>query len=191
MNKIKKQLIVLSSPSGGGKSSIAKNILNKYTDFVFSISATTRTMRPGEQNGKEYYFLSKEEFEKKIQDGELVEFEEIYGNFYGTLRSEIESKIEENKIILFDVDVKGALSLRKAFPEKSLLIFISPPDLETLEKRLINRKTETEEQLKLRKERFTLEMEKRFDFDYIVFNDSLTEAIEDTLSIIEYEIINV
>ncbi|CUS93277.1 guanylate kinase [Candidatus Kryptonium thompsonii] len=121
------KLIVVSAPSGSGKTTIAKKILEKFPFMKFSVSATTRPKRNGEVDGKDYFFLSREEFEKKIQNGELLEWEEIYGNYYGTLKSVVESALKNGDILVFDVDVNGAISIKEKFPEDSVLIFIKPP----------------------------------------------------------------
>lgn len=172
----KKQLIVLSAPSGAGKTTLARYLLETFPEFKFSISATTRKPRENEINGKDYYFLTKEEFEKLIERNEFVEYEQIFNNYYGTLKSEVEKSINNGEIIVFDIDVKGALSIKKQYPEKSLLIFISPPSIETLKQRLIRRGTETPEQLQERFKRIDLEMAMKDKFDVIIVNDDLEEA---------------
>jgi guanylate kinase len=171
-----KKLFVLSSPSGGGKSTLAKYLMKNHPNVQFSISCTTRQMRTGEVEGKDYYFLTKDQFLEKLKNNEFAETEEIFGNFYGTLKSEIEQKIQGNSYILFDVDVKGALSLKKAFPDNSLLIFIAPPSETELERRLRNRGTETDEQIKNRLARAAEELELIDAFDYVIVNDDLQQA---------------
>ena len=177
------KLIVISAPSGSGKTTIARAIMEKYPSIVFSVSATTRPIRKGETDGKDYFFLKKEDFESKIQQGELVEWEEIYGNYYGTLKSEVDAALSRGKIMLFDVDVKGGLSIKKHYPE-ALLIFIKTPDVETLKHRLTNRKTEDEGTLKRRMERVPMELELGEQFDFQVVNDDLQTAITKVDSII-------
>lgn len=184
----KKRFIVLSSPSGGGKTTVAKYLMGKYPQISFSISATTRNIRPGEVDGKDYYFLSKEEFKSKIEQDELVEYEEIFGNYYGTLVSELQRAKNEDKILLFDVDVKGALSIRKFYPEESLLIFLSPPSIEILEQRLRNRNTENEEQLSKRLARAKSEIDQADKFDYLIINNLLDETLDKSENIIKKEI---
>lgn len=183
-----KRLIVISAPSGGGKSVVARYILNHFVGSRFSISATTRAMRPREVNGKDYYFLTKEDFKNKITAGEFVEHEEIFGNYYGTLKSEIETALRNNEILLFDVDVKGALSLRKAFPDDSLLIFLAPPDLKTLEDRLRLRGTESEEQINTRLSRSEMEIAQKDLFDEVVVNLILENTFADIEEIIRKNI---
>lgn len=175
---MKKQIIVISSPSGGGKTTLARHLRKIRPQLEFSVSATTRNMRPGEFYAKDYYFLLRKEFEEKIKNNEFIEYEEIYGNYYGTLKSEIEEKIKQGKILLFDVDVKGALNLKKHFGEKALLIFIAPPDIDTLRKRLSKRNTENDDTLKLRIERAKMELEQKDNFDEIIINDNLKTAFD-------------
>lgn len=177
------KLIVISAPSGSGKTTIARAIMEKYPSIVFSVSATTRPIRKGERNGKDYFFLKKKEFESKVQQGGLVEWEEIYGNYYGTLKSEVDAALSRGKVMLFDVDVKGGLSIKKHYPE-ALLIFIKTPDVETLKQRLTNRKTEDEGTLKRRMERVPMELELGEQFDFQVVNDDLQTAITAVDSII-------
>ncbi|MBN1396695.1 MAG: guanylate kinase [Bacteroidetes bacterium] len=171
------KLIAISAPSGCGKTTIAKAILAKHPEILFSVSATTRPIRNGEVNGKDYFFLTKLEFENRIKDGGLVEWEEIYGNYYGTLKSEIHKALDNGRSMMFDVDVKGALSIRRNFPKDSVLVFIEPPDMEVLIERLKNRKTENAETLKRRLDRVPMELEQGSQFDFKVVNDDLDAAI--------------
>ena len=186
------KLIVIAAPSGCGKTTIAKAILAKYPAMFFSVSATTRQIRNGEVNGKDYFFLTKAEFEERIRIGDLVEWEEIYGNYYGTLKSEISRALQQGCLMLFDVDVKGALSIRRHFPNDSILIFIEPPSIEVLKKRLERRNTENPETMRLRLERVPMEMEKGQYFDFQVVNDDLQKAIDEVDEIVQanYKIIN-
>lgn len=185
MNLNTKRLLVLSSPSGGGKSTISKRLLDKFINLKFSISATTRKIREGETNGIQYYFIEINEFLSKINNNEFVEYEKIFDNYYGTLKSEIEKQINDNFCLIFDIDVKGALNLKKIYPNDSLLIFIAPPSLEVLEQRLRNRQTESEEQLKTRLNRAEMELSYSNDFDFVVINDNLEQAINNTIEIIK------
>jgi guanylate kinase len=172
-------LFVVSAPSGSGKTTIVKAILAKHPSMLFSVSATTRPKRDIETNGKDYFFLERKEFERRIQADELVEWEEIYGNLYGTLKSEVEKVLSSGKSMLFDIDVKGGLSIKRKYPDDSLLIFIRPPSIEVLEARLRNRKTEDEETFRRRMARVTMEMGMASQFDHQVVNDNLQTAIDE------------
>ena len=169
------KIIAVSSPSGGGKTSIVKKILKDYPEIIFSVSVTTRPKRPNEVNGGEYFFVSEEEFERKIKDEEFIEWERFYDYYYGTLKSFVEDNIKKGKSVLFEIDVKGALSLKKIYPE-SFLIFIDPPSFEELVKRLKNRKTESAEDLQKRIDRAKMELSHKQDFDYIFVNDELQKV---------------
>lgn len=186
----KGKLIVISAPSGCGKTTIAKAILHRHPRMLFSVSATTRPRREGEINGKDYFFLTKTEFEERIRKGELVEWEEIYDNYYGTLKSEANKALQQGKVMLFDVDVKGGISIRQNFRSDSLLIFIKPPSFEVLRKRLESRKTEGFESFKRRMERVPMELEKGSEFDFQVVNDDLQKAIDEVDTIIRKHTIN-
>lgn len=188
---MKKRLIVLSAPSGGGKSTVAKHLLSTFPEIKFSISATTRNKRDNEVNGRDYYFLTKDEFAEKIKNNELVEYEEIYGNYYGTLYSEVNDAIKSNKILLFDIDVKGAVSIKNAYPKEALLIFLMPPNIDTLKKRLSDRKTETKEQLEKRIERFTMELAMKDKFDFLVINDKLDQTLKEVENIVKNNIFHI
>lgn len=179
--KIKKgDLIVISAPSGTGKTTIVKEVLKKFPQLVFSISATTRRKRENEIQGKDYFFLSEKEFRKRIEQNEFIEWEEVYdGCFYGTLRSFFDENVALGKKILMDVDVKGALSIKRIFPE-AILVYIVPPDRDELVKRLTKRNTEDDESLKKRIERAEMELNQQDKFDHTVMNEELDKAIEDT-----------
>ena len=180
-----KKLIVLSSPSGGGKSTLAKHLMKLYPGIEFSVSATTRGIRDGEVDGKDYFFLTKEEFENRIKENDLVEFEQIFGNYYGTLKSEIQRSVSRGQTMLFDVDVKGAVSLKNAFPDDTLMLFIYPPNMAELEKRLRNRRTETEEQIQDRLSRAEEELTYKDKFDHQIENDELQKALNEMEEIAE------
>ena len=175
----KGKIIVLSAPSGSGKSTIIQELMQKPgLNLGFSISATSRKPRGEEKHGKEYYFLSEEEFKRNVEDGNFVEWEEVYkGVCYGTLISEVEKITGVGKNLIMDVDVKGALNIKQRFGEESLLIFIMPPDKETLEKRLISRGTDSPETILKRLQKSEYEMSFSGQFDKVVINDDLEEAV--------------
>ncbi len=178
------KLIVIAAPSGSGKTTIAKEIMKQFPRLGFSVSATTRAKRVEETEGKDYFFLMKPEFKKRVQAGEFIEWEELYGDCYGTLKSEVDRAVNNGRDLLFDVDVKGALSIKKQYPE-ALLIFIRPPSTEALKERLIKRQTEDEETLKKRLDRAQMELELGNKFDRQVVNDKLDKAIRDVQNVIE------
>ncbi len=170
------KLVVISAPSGAGKTTIARAMLAEFPALSFSVSATTRPMREGETDGEDYFFLTRGEFERRIAAGEFAEWEEIYGNLYGSLKSEIDRAGREGRHLLFDVDVKGALSLKGLYPE-ALLVFIRPPSIEVLTRRLRDRKTEDEETFARRMQRVAMEMGTAGSFDRVFVNDDLQRAI--------------
>ena len=178
------KLIVFSAPSGTGKSTIAKLVLERIPTVRFSVSATTRPKRAGESDGVNYYFLSKEEFEERIRTGGFIEHEFFFGNHYGTLLDKTHDVIDSGANILLDLDVKGALNLKKIFPDNSLLLFIKPPDMEVLKQRLQGRQSEDEASLSVRMERARLELAYADRFDKVVVNDDLEKAVETITAII-------
>jgi guanylate kinase len=175
------KLIIFSAPSGAGKTTIVKRLLEKYGDKIaFSISASTREPRAGEVDGEDYYFISKEEFLHRIAKKEFVEFEEVYsGTFYGTLRSEIERIWEEGKAVIFDIDVIGGLHLKRKFGDNALAVFVQPPTLDVLIDRLRGRGTDSEEKLKERIEKADKELAYADKFDVILKNDNLEDACKE------------
>lgn len=181
------KLFVFSAPSGSGKTTIVRKLLREFDDLVFSISATTRKRRGNEVEGKDYFFINEEEFKRKIENEEFIEWEKFYGYYYGTLKSFVDKQLEQNKSVLLEVDVKGAVRIKKKY-SNSVLIFIAPPSKEVLKQRLINRKTETAEDLQKRIERAEMELEYRDKFDYVVINENLDKAIEEVKKIIKKEI---
>lgn len=180
------KLLVISAPSGAGKTTITRRLLEKNPDWKFSVSATTRLKRPNEINGRDYYFLSIEEFNNKVLEGDFIEYEEVFGNYYGTLNSEINRilTINEKSIIIFDIDVKGALSIKKAFPENSILIFITVPSINKLKERLFNRQTESKEIISKRINRAEMELKEMNKFDFIVLNDVVERAVSEIEALI-------
>ena len=178
------KLIVISAPSGSGKTTIAKEIMKRNPALGFSVSVTTRAKRETEVEGKDYFFLTADQFKRKIAAGEFVEWEEFYGNRYGTLKAEVDRLLKSGHHLLFDLDVKGGLSIKKQYPE-ALLIFIRPPNIEILAQRLIGRKTEDEATLRTRLDRVPMELELGNTFDHQVINDDLATAIEEVQKLID------
>jgi len=182
---VKGKLVILSAPSGSGKSTIIKRILDKNLPLEFSISATSRPPRRNEKNGVEYFFLTPDEFKERINKGCFIEFEEVYPDrFYGTLKSEVEKKLAEGKNIILDVDVAGGLNIKKLYGDDALLIFIRPPSIDELQKRLENRGTETPEVIADRISKADYELNQASKYDAIVINDRLEDAENETINII-------
>jgi guanylate kinase len=182
-------MIAIAAPSGTGKTSVIREILKIYKDsMIFSISATTRKKRGNEVDGVDYFFLTEEEFKRRIEENDFIEWERIYNDYYGTLRSEIEKMLATGKSILFELDVKGSDSLKSFYPE-AVSIFLFPPSLEELEKRLRNRKTESDETIQKRMERVKMELEQALHFDHKIVNDDLQKTVNTVKEIIE-ELIN-
>jgi guanylate kinase len=172
-----KKIVVITAPSGAGKSSIVKKLMQQNSELGFSISCTTREKRVGEENGKHYYFITGDEFKLKIQNNEFVEHEEVYpGKFYGTLKSEIERLWSQRKVAVFDIDVKGAENLKKLYGQDCLTIFIQPPSKESLINRLKNRGSEDAKSLKARIKRSEEELSYAAKFDKIVLNHDFDTA---------------
>ena len=170
------KLFVISGSSGVGKGTVIKEFLKRNPDFKLSVSCTTRKPREGEMHGKNYFFLSREEFEACIKRNEFLEWAEFSGNLYGTQRPYIEEKLAQGKNLILEIDTKGALNVKKIIPE-AILIFIFPPSFEELEARLRGRHTETEEAIQKRLESTKLELENSKNFDYQIVNDSIENAV--------------
>lgn len=179
--------IILSAPSGGGKTTIAKALLSRRQDIGYSVSCTTRQPRAGEIPGKDYYFLSRTDFLTKRQRGEFAESAEVHGNLYGTLRSEVLKVLESGKHVLMDIDVQGAVQFTKVFPQ-SVTIFILPPSAEVLLERLRKRQTESTQELADRLQSALQELQSVDEYEYVVVNDDLDLAIKRITAIIEAEV---
>ncbi len=181
------KLIIFSAPSGSGKTTIVRHLLAENANLGFSISACTRDRRGrSEQNGKDYYFLTPEEFKQKIDNDEFVEWEEVYvGAFYGTLKSEIQRLWDSGKHVLFDVDVQGGLKLKEFYGDKALAVFVKVPDEETLRQRLIGRGSETEETLSKRLFKVHFEMSFQNRFDVILVNDDLETSLQKAQQLVD------
>lgn len=181
MINLKMKVIIFSAPSGAGKTTIVRHLMAipKF-NLAFSVSACTRAPRPHEVDGIDYYFLSLEEFKNKLHHKEFLEYEEVYkDSYYGTLKSEVQRLHNENKTVIFDVDVKGGLNIKKYFGDNALSIFVKPPSLEVLQKRLLQRSTENEEKLKMRLGKAVYEMKYESFYDKVLVNDNLELALKE------------
>lgn len=179
------KVIVLVAPSGAGKTTIAKRLLAEIPEVQFSVSATTRAPREEETDGEDYYFLSEQEFDKKVENGEFLEWEYYSGNRYGTLQSEVDKMVESGYFPLLDIEVKGALNVQRLYDFDAITIFILPPSMEVLKQRLSGRGSESDESLTKRLERAQEEMEYADHFDYTVVNDDLETAYGEVKNIIK------
>ena len=180
-----RKAILFSAPSGSGKTTIIREILKRFDCFEFSISATSRLPREGEQDGVDYYFLTPEEFERRVNEGQFLEWEEVYaGTRYGTLKSEIDRIWDNGHVIIFDVDVNGGMNIKKYFGSDALALFVMPPSIEVLEMRLRNRGTESEEAITKRLSRSAAELQMADHFDMTIVNDDLSRAVDETQRVI-------
>ncbi|MEG0949876.1 MAG: guanylate kinase [Bacteroidales bacterium] len=179
------KLIIFSAPSGSGKSTIINYLLTQGLNLAFSVSATSRSPRGEEQNGKEYYFLSPDEFRQRIANDEFLEYEEVYTDkFYGTLKSEVDRLTSEGKNVIFDVDVLGGVNIKKYYGNRALSVFIQPPSVEELRKRLVGRATDAPEVIEKRIERAEFELSFAPQFDVVIVNDDLNKAQNETFEVI-------
>ncbi len=175
------KMIVVSAPSGAGKTTIVKHLLNSNLNLEFSVSATSRPIRPGEVDGREYHFITTEDFRQKIDRGELLEWQEVYpGSYYGTLKSEVGRIHSNSHFPIFDLDVVGGLNIKKMYVDDALAIFIQPPSYEILEQRLRSRATDSEASLQKRLEKVRWELEFSSRFDKIIINDKLDHAFQES-----------
>jgi guanylate kinase len=180
------KIIVITAPSGAGKTSITKYLMQRFPQLAFSISATTRTPRGNETDGKDYYFIGLENFKQKIQHNEFIEWEMVYeGKYYGTLKSEITRIATESKIAVLDIDVKGAIHVKRQYPDSTLTIFIQPPSIEELKNRLQSRGSETPESLAARTNKASFELSFIHEFDKVIVNDVLENACREAEQIVQ------
>jgi guanylate kinase len=182
-------LVVVSSPSGGGKTTVIRHLLkDKSLPYVFSVSMTTRAKRRGEKDGKDYWFVSEDEFREKVISNELVECEKVHNYFYGTPKEPLERWQSEGKVVLLDLDVNGAMAIKRLYPDSSLTIFLKPKHLDVLKQRLLKRATEDDRELNVRMSRVELEMKIGESFDYSVVNDVLHETVRAVIDIIKQHV---
>jgi guanylate kinase len=178
-------LIVISSPSGGGKTTVIREVRKRRPELGYSVSCTTRDPRPGEVDGENYIFLSESEFLRRLKLGDFLEWEYVHGYRYGTLKDTVAQALKRGESLLFDIDVHGAKSLRRAFPDDSLLIFLDPPDIETLRQRLILRAEDTPEEIEKRLKRLEMEMQEGRDFEVILVNNVLEDTVTEVIAAID------
>ncbi len=179
-------LICISGPSGVGKGTLVKELTRDDPNLVLSVSCTTRAPRKGERDGVEYFFISREEFERGIEAGDFIEYDEHFGNYYGTLRSYVEGQLALHRSVILEIDVVGSLAVKKQM-ENVVTVFIAPPSAEALESRLKGRGSESEEQLAMRRARVEYEFSKSKEYDYVVVNDDLESALGELRSLIQKE----
>ena len=180
------KLIVFSAPSGAGKTTLVKYILKSFSEIQFSISATSRKARGEERDGKDYYFLSNQEFKARIKNDEFIEYEEVYGgNYYGTLKSEVDRIWKDKKIAIFDIDVVGGANIKGMFPDETLSIFVMPPSIEILRERLVERGDVSKEEIDVRIKKAESELDYASKFDNIIINNDLEESKKVALTLIK------
>lgn len=181
------KLIVFSAPSGSGKTTIVRYLLSKEElNLDFSISATSRAPRGHEKHGEDYYFMSLKEFKQHIKNDDFLEWEEVYrDNFYGTLKAEVERIWAKGKHVVFDIDVVGGLDIKQIYPERTLAVFVKPPSIEELKIRLKKRKTETDDKINMRVAKASIEMATAPQFDHIIINNELSEALEEAYDLVK------
>lgn len=186
--KKKRHFLAISAPSGGGKSTVCKKILGTAADFCLSISHTTRSPRPGEADGREYFFVSRDEFQELIDAGQFIEWAEYNGNLYGTSRKFLEDAARDERIVLLDIDIQGVQSLQRDYPQETLSIFLQPPNEQVLEERLRNRATDSDKDIAGRLAIARQEMQGAHIYDHQVINDTLEKTVDAVLAIVRNEI---
>jgi len=185
MGSSTKRIFVISAPSGTGKTTVIKCLLDKIPDLALSVSHTTRPMRRNEKDGRDYYFVTKEVFQKMLTDGEFLEWTEAYGHLYGTSKGEVDRIVALGKDVLMDLDTSGALNIKKMYPD-AVLIFLLPPSFEELKERIIKRGSEDKEEIEKRLKGAAAEYERRHEYDYQVVNEDVLEACSEIAEIVEY-----
>lgn len=180
-----KNLIAIAAPSGSGKTTLCRELQKQNPDLHFSVSSTTRPRRNYEKDGYDYDFISDAEFSRLKDENVFAEFEKVHGYFYGTKKLALEASIQQNQVLLLDVDVMGALSIKRTYPDKTALVFILPPSIEALKDRLRHRGADSEERIKIRLQRLEMELKYKDQFDYVIVNDKLSDAIRALLGIVE------
>lgn len=186
MKRQKGKIVIISAPSGAGKTTIVNFLLSRNLNLEFSVSATTRTAREGETDGKDYHFISVEEFRRRIERNEFLEWEEVYkGQFYGTLKNETEKILNQGRNIIFDVDVKGGINLKNYFGTNAISIFIMPPSVDELKKRLEKRGKDNAAEIKKRLSKALKEMQLANQFDFIIINDRLENALNEAYNMVK------
>lgn len=182
-----RNLIAISAPSGTGKTTICRALQKRNQDIRFSVSYTTRTRRPAEIDGSDYHFISVAAFEQKISKDELAEYEEVHGDYYGTPKSTLEDTIQANQLLLLEVDVRGAMSIKRHYPDETMTFFLMPPSPDDLRVRLQNRGTDSPERIQKRLARLELELGYKEQFDFHIINDDVDRATSEIITIIERE----
>jgi guanylate kinase len=186
MGNVSDKILIITAPSGAGKTSVTTHLLKRFPQLGFSVSAATRPRRQNEIDGVDYYFMSLEDFQHKIKNNEFIEWEMVYeGKYYGTLKSELKRLWDNNKVPVLDIDVKGAIHVQQQFPEKTLSIFIEPPSIEELKRRLQGRGTETKESLEARINKASYEISFKHSFSHTIVNHNLETARKEAVSIVE------
>ena len=184
MEQVFHKIIIITAPSGAGKTSITRQLMKHFPQLAFSISAATRAKRKHEQNGVDYHFMSVEEFQQKIHENAFMEWEMVYeGNYYGTLKSEMERIWSNGQIPVLDIDVKGAIHVQDLYPKQILTIFIEPPSIEELKRRLESRGTETDDSLQARISKASYEISFKHSFQHVIVNDDLPKAVAEAIRI--------